>query len=465
MRSVQGAVGAVAAGSLGFPSVVRALAARERPNILYIIAHDLGADLGCLGHPTVETPQLDQFAAEGVKFTSYFCVATACSPSRGAIMTGRYSHANGLIGLANRGWSLPETERTTVDHLNDAGYHTVNFGGQHERKATSSYRYKHAGPPGRRKSDLLADDVCEFLKRHDPKIGPFYLNVYSQDVHAPWDRPEFLGKYSPDDIRPPAFLPSFPFVRKALSAFYGSVSFMDAQVGRILDTLRQTGLAENTLVIFTTDHGISFPRAKSGIYDPGLTTALLMRWPGRFKPGTVCNHLLSNVDLLPTQLDLLGLPIPKEIQGRSFAPALLGGSYTPNEHVFAERNFHDDYDPMRAVRTSRYKLIRNYSERPRHKLPSEATEDDTFATLRTSDKPRPFEELYDLQKDPNEFTSVADDPAYASALQDLRQRLDKWMSDTGDYVRGAVEPIHSPARDTNFLTPPPRPAGKTKKGA
>jgi arylsulfatase A-like enzyme len=377
-------------------------------------------------------------------------------------MTGRYAHTNGVIGLANRGWSLPESERTTVDYLNDAGYLTINIGGQHERKTMESYRYKQVGPH-RRKSDLVSEDVCEFLRKYDAKEGPFYLNVYSQDVHAPWDRPEFQGKYDPDAILPSAFLPNTAFFRKSLSVFYGSISFMDAAVGKIFETLRETGLEKSTLVIFTTDHGISFPRAKSTLYDPGLGTALLMRWPGRIQPGTVCDHLLGNIDLLPTQIEMAGGSVSKEVQGKSFAPALLGGAYTPHDQIFMERNFHDDFDPKRCVRTRTHKLIRYYSEHPRFKLPNEATEEDTSATMRDSGKPRPFEELFDLTKDPNEFNDLSSDPGCAIVLQDLRQRLDGWMAETNDYMRAAREFVHSPVRDAQFLAPPSRPVPPKKK--
>jgi arylsulfatase A-like enzyme len=171
--------------------------------------------------------------------------------------------------------------------------------------------------------------------------------------------------------------------------------------------------------------------------------------------------MVANIDLVPTELELLGLPIPKEVQGRSFAPALVGGDYKPHEVIFAERNFHDSFDPMRCVRTTRYKLIRNYSERSRFKFPEEAAEDDTIPMLKQSGKPRPFEELYDLQKDPNEFHNVVDDPGYASVLKDLRGRLDQWMEDTHDFMRGAQAFVHHPVTDAKFeaeVKPAKRPA-------
>ena len=365
-------------------------------------------------------------------------------------MTGRYAHTTGLIGLANysgRWWHLPDSERTIVDYVTEAGYYTANFGGDHER-GPNGYHYQQRGIPSRRKADQMADDVCAFLKSYDPKNGPFYVNAYSQDPHAPWNRPEFLGRYDPDKIRVPAFLPNIAAVRKELAAFYGAMSFTDEALGRIFDTLRQTGLHRNTLVIFTTDHGIGFPRAKPTLYDPGLTTAVILRWPGHIRPGTVVTHLLSNVDLLPTELELLGLPVPKPVQGRSFAGVLVGDRYVPRKEIFAERNYHDDYDPMRCVRTTRYKLIRNYAQMNDFKHPAEATEKDTLGELfrHPSDRPRPYEELYDLQKDPNEFHNLAADPACAPVLHDLRQRLERWMNETGDFLRGAGDFDYFPAK-------------------
>jgi arylsulfatase A-like enzyme len=379
-------------------------------------------------------------------------------------MTGRYSHCNGLLGLANAGWSLPLSERTIVDYLADAGYYTVNVAGQHERRDTASYKYREVlGKPGHRTCHHAADEICGFLKRYDPKQGPFYLNAYSQDVHAPWDREEFVGKYDPDQVKPPPFLPNIPVIRKQLALFYGSISVMDEAMGHVFDTLRETGLEKNTLVIFTTDHGISFPRAKGTLYDPGLTTFVILRWPGHIRPGTVVRSMVGNIDLLPTELELLGLPIPSAVQGCSFAPALVGGTYQPREEIFAERNFHDSFDPVRCVRTTRYKLIRNYSERSRSKLPTEADEEDTMVTLRMSAKPRSYEELYDLEKDPLEFHNVAEDPAYADVLKDLRGRLDGWMDQTHDFLRGGQTFVHHPVTDAKFegpAVPPKSPANR-----
>lgn len=431
----------------------------ERPNILHFIVHDLGTALACYGMPGVRTPHLDGLAAEGVRFTHYYTGSTPCSPARGCIMTGRYAHTNGLIGLANRGWSLPATEKTAVDYFNEAGYWTANVGGQHERRGPNPYAYKQILQT-QPTADRVADNVCKFLREYDPAKGPFYLNAYSQDVHAPWDRPEFQGRYNPEELAPPPYIANTAFFRQSLAQFYGSVSFMDEQFGRVLDCLRETGLDKTTLVSFTTDHGVSFPRCKSTLYDVGLSTALILRWPAHLPAGTTCDLLLCNIDLLPSYLELAGIAPSPDIQGRSFIPALMGRDYKPYEAIFAERNFHDDYDPIRSVRTDRYKYIRNFSLRARPKLPSEVTEEDNGLAVWNSGQPRAMEELYDLQQDPYEFSNVVDKPEYAETLAELRRRLDDWMRDTTDYMRGAKQCVNWPSDDKRLL---PLPAGAAPK--
>ncbi|MCL5269938.1 MAG: sulfatase, partial [bacterium] len=400
------ALGVTAAGEPGKAAAEKTVAPRprparapgkkpQRPNIIHIIVHDLGNSLACLGYPDVQTPNLDALAAEGVRFTNHFCNSTACSPARGCLMTGRYAHANGLISLAHMGIVLPESEQTIVDVMNGAGYETYNFGTQHER-ARQKNRYKHLDKVECMYVEDMANNMIDFLKHHKPSDGPFYANGGTFDVHQPWntrlklgpkpgthapidlgpERRAFQARYKADELTIPPFLPDMPHFRQELRQFYGIISHMDAQIGRILDTLKETGLDQDTLVYFTTDHGIGFPRAKGTLYDPGLTTAMIMRWPGRFKAGLECPHPTSHVDLLPTLMELLDLPIPERVQGRSYAPSLLGRAYSPAECLFMERNFHGDFDPMRAVRTGRHKLIRNFSERPRFRYPWEMKEGD-----------------------------------------------------------------------------------------
>jgi len=411
-------------------------------NIIYIIPHDLGQELHCYGRRSILSPNLDRLAAEGVLFENYFCASPPCSPSRGCIMTGRYAHSNGLIGLVNRGWALPDNEPTIVNYLGEAGYSTHLFGGQHERADVHKYGYDELWLESAR-ADKVCDAVIDFLQSRDPDAGPFYLNAMFFEVHLPFDKPQYTFA-DPAAVDVPGYLPDNPDVRLELARFHGAVRFMDEHVGRLLRALDASPLRENTLVVFTTDHGAAFPRAKSTLYDPGIGTALIMRLPPSLQAaqGRRVRELLSNVDLTPTLLELAGVPVPARVQGRSFAPLLTGGAYEPRAAVFCEKNFHDSYDPMRCVRTERYKYIRNFSDQPVIPLPTDIAKSIASRHLGPeSDLPHPPEELYDLANDPWELTNLAQEPAARPLKEELCALLDGWMKATADPVENGMPPL------------------------
>lgn len=427
---------------------------KSRPNIIHIVTHDIGTDLGCYGHPDVKTPNLDRLAAEGVRFTNCFCASTACSPSRGTTMTGRYAHSNGLMGLAHLGWSLPEGEKTITDYLNDVGYVTVHAGFQHERhdRSRNSYQVLLGEDWTKRFEDsyidVAVDRVVEYLEGHSG--GPFYVNLGSFECHQPWGkRSEYdaFNTYDPESTVVPPHVNDAGGIRRTLCSYYATISFMDAQVGRLLSALRILDLEDNTVVLFTTDHGCSFPRAKGTLYDAGVRICLILRWPGTIPSGATLSELIHTVDVLPTLLAMIGERKPPIVQGRSFWPLLQGKAFEPYEQVFMERNGHDFLDFVRAVRTMRYKYIRNYTQRNREMMPSDDPDECNWHRLRDSGIPRPYEELYDLDEDPNEFRNVADAPKYDEVLADMRQRLERWMDETDDPLRGARSFIHNPKDD------------------
>jgi len=406
----------------------------DRPNVLMVICHDLGQHLGCYGVPGVPSLSLDWMAERGVRFANYFGGSTPCSPSRGCIMTGRYAHTNGLIGLAHRGFSLNDDERTLAHDLADAGYGTYLFGFQHEALWNTPERlgYRHVWRETT-VADRVAAEVGRFLRSDDAGRGPFFAVAGFHEVHLTFQNPRYVPD-RPEDVFVPPWLDDTIHNRRELARFNGPIRFMDQAVGQIMNTLDHSGLAENTLFIFTTDHGMAFPRAKSTLYDPGIGTALLMNWPGRIAPESVREDLLSNIDFAPTVLQACGAPVPERMEGRSFLPLLTGeGAYEPRSEVFSEKNFHDHYDPMRAIRTGRYKYIRSYEPRPRLLLPSdiEVSEPGRYLPVSAAE-PRPMEEFYDLESDPAELTNLADDPAIEAAKRDLAARLDGWMAATAD---------------------------------
>ena len=412
----------------------------QRPNILLIITHDLGTHLGCYGGASVQTPALDALASEGVRFENHFCTAPYCSPSRGAIFTGRYPHSNGLMGLVNLGWDLPEPSATLAQMLAGSGYATFLFGLQHEVRDAERLRsyFHHVSDRSTGVScDTVAPQVVDFLETRDKAHGrPFYARVGFSEVHRPYER------YDPDDpdsVTVPPYLEHTPGARQDIAMFQGSVRRMDGAVGRILDALDRSGLRENTMVIFTTDHGIAFPRAKATLYDPGLRTSLIIHRPDGIAQGRTMREMVSNIDLLPSLLDAAGVPAPDHIQGRSFWELLNGNPYTPNEQIFAEKNTTPD-DVKRCIRTTRHKYIRNYDEGPMLQLPT-----DIEASLTRRDmgddhlSPRPPVELYDLEADPLEMNNLAGQAEMQKIEQDLAGRLTRVLDETDDPIlQGAI---------------------------
>ncbi len=235
----------------------------------------------------------------------------------------------------------------------------------------------------------------------------------------------------------PPFLPDNDLTRRQMAMFHGAIRFMDHHVGRLLGALDASGLRDNTIVIFTTDHGMAFPRAKSTLYDPGIGTACIVRMP---EPtglrGKTHEHLISSVDLRPTLCELGRARTGEEVDGRSFAALLAGGGeYRPRSDLFSEKNYHNHFDPCRCVRTDRYKYIRNFRDQIYGLMPSDI--EMAFPARwrrRDLDAPRPPEELYDLAADPWEARSLIDDDAHAAARDELRRKLQEWMEQTHDPI-------------------------------
>ncbi len=403
-----------------------------RPNIVQIICHDLGRYVGCLGAP-IDTPNIDALADEGVLFASYHCTAAQCSPSRGSIMTGRYPHNNGLVGLAHLGWQIGANEVTLPMYLNRAGYHTRLIGHQHENSEPAMLGYQTIESP-KNDARTVAAALHEFLHGEARGGQPFYVNCGIGEPHRPYER-EGYDRDDPDTLEVLPYLPDRPGIREDLAGLHGLIWRLDEAVGAMRESLEASGLADNTLFIFTTDHGIAMPRAKGTCYDPGTGTVLILRWPEQFAGGRVRSELLTNCDFLPTLLDLAGVDVPPQVDGRSFL-ALADGDerYEPREEIFCEMNWHDQYNPMRAVRTNRYKYIRNFGRRPLVYMPAdiyvapagEAMKEDFYSAV------RPTEELYDLDSDPLEMNNLIADPDYDDAAWTLRTRVQNWMVETND---------------------------------
>ena len=411
----------------------------NNPNIVLINCHDLGQRLGCYDKG-IETPNLDRMADEGVKFDNYFCTAAQCSPSRGSIMTGKYPHKHGLIGLAHKrfGWELDESEVTIPMFLRKEGYKTHLFGLQHESTDPESLGYQEIHGTGRaeQRAKPVANRFIEFLKSETQSGNqtPFFASVGFGEPHRPFG----LADYDNDDsskVKVPPYLPDKPGIRDDIAGLNGKIYAVDKEVGRIREVLKDTALYENTLLIFTTDHGIAMPRAKGTCYDPGIETALLIHKPGEFEGGKSYGELLSNVDLLPFLLEYGEEEIPTDIDGRSFLPLLEEDStYYSRDYLYMEMTWHDQYNPMRGIRTNNYKYIKNFGERPLVYMPGDVykgkagqeMKEEYYATT------RPKEELYNLSKDPLEKNNIANLREDTDILKTFREQLKNWMAETGD---------------------------------
>ena len=430
----------------------------RRPNIIFMISHDTGRQLGCYGRD-VDTPALDALALEGIRFDQAFCCAPQCSPSRSGIATGVYPHRNGMMGLAHIGWSMPVELPKLPERMAGAGYRTVLVGVQHEGiEDDRRHGYQRIVKPEKGRDSApevgaLAARTLEELAQGGGD-APFYLAVGFWETHRPFDarRP---GMDEGDRSVPP-YLPNHPDICREMGHFAHSARILDDGVRVIVDAVDRLGMAADTLLVYTTDHGIAFPRAKGTLFDPGLETALIMRWKGTLEAGKQISDLVCNVDLFPTLCELAGADcdgqeaaqsgapraaqgtaadLPGEgLDGRSFAGALLGRGEFARDHLFAELTWHDAYSPVRGIRTRDHKYIRHFARGPSVYIPldihtglaGQAVREGYYASECVS------EELYDLRSDPHELVNVAGRPDCAPLQAELRARLERWMAQTQD---------------------------------
>lgn len=405
------------------------------PNLMLITSHDLGWHLGCYGINSVQSKHIDALAADGVRFSKSYCTAPQCSPSRASIYTGRYPHANGVMGLCHGlfGWDLNPDEKHLAQRLKDEGYTTGLIHTQHETRRPEQMGFDHlmlnCG------EEVCVDRTVDFLNARQQSSQPFYLQIGFQRPHRKNFTESGFRSSAGDGshVKVPPYLIDEPTACEDVSAFENDIHALDKDLGRIFSSLKETGLEENTLIVFAADHGAPFPRAKCTLYDPGLEAACIMRWPaGGLVGGRDMDALISNVDYLSSLLDLLGLPIPENVQGRSFAPWLRGENYTPRDHIFGEMTYHDYYDPRRCIRTCDHKLIINFSAAPFLMNPTQQWRPRSMAKHPDWPAFHPLYELYDLHADPLEQVNLADHAEHEGNCRQLLSRIYTWMKSTDD---------------------------------
>ena len=425
-----------------------------RPNILFIIADDWSyPHAGIYGDNVVKTPNFDRIASEGALFTNAYCASPSCTPSRASLLTGRAVHqleeGGNLYGpLAQKFVSYPTL-------LEEAGYAVGST-----RKGWGPGTYQAGGykenPAGKQYKSF------EDFYAQAPQDKPFCFWFGSNDPHRPYDKDTGLQSgMKPEDVIVPPHFPDTPEVRKDILDYYFEVQRMDRDAGEIIKRLEADSKLDNTLIIWTSDNGMPFPRSKANLYNFGTHMPLAVRWPRRIKAGQRIHDLVVLTDVAPTMIEAAGLKTIPAMTGRSWMNLLAGKKEVGRAQVFLERERHANVRrgdlgyPVRAIRTKDFLYIRNLrpdrwpagdpemyfsvgdygdiDDSPTKQFLIKRYNDPVIANYAkiALDK-RPAEELYDLQKDPGELKNIADDKKYANAKKKLRAALDRWMETTED---------------------------------
>ena len=422
---------------------------KKRPNILMITCHDLGQHLGCYGIREVASPNIDRLAARGVRFANMFSTSAVCSPGRGALHTGRYPQSNGLMGLTHSPWwwKFNEGEKHTAAILQQAEYETYLCGLQHVFGSGEAQKYGYQNVlTSKTEAENTVKLAAKFLRQRHKTNKPFFLKVGFFEVH----RKAGSFKHRKYDPNKPVFIPKFladtPMMREDLARYQEDIRYFDSCVGQILEALETGPCANNTIVVFTADHGIPYPGAKWSIRDAGIEVPLVMYLAGScLSGGKVYQELISHVDVLPTLLDLLDIPKPSNLQGVSFAAFLKGQTKEiPRQEIYAQFTpamFRDN--ESRCIRTWRYKLVRYFQAGRCMKFPIDV-DPVSFSkhTERAANtgKHRPFVQLFDIANDPDELHDVGGEKEYVAIVKELSGKLYAWMEAVDDpMLKGAVQ--------------------------
>lgn len=427
-------------------------------NILLLHTHDTGRFIQPYGF-AVQTPNLMALAEEGVIFRSCFSAAPTCSPSRSAMLTGMNPHSAGMIGLAHRGFALKDPHQHLAKTLREHGYETTLCGTQHEIAASKvkELGYEHVlhtdipivGPApltpkqAYERRATIDSTNASLAARHlrQTRNRPFFLSFGLNATH--FELPEPDSETEANYMQPPPTLPDNALTRRDMAGFYRMARQADHCFGIVLEALQQSKHRDDTLVIYTTDHGIAFPWMKCTLYDTGIGVALILRFPAGKYGGTALDALVSHLDLFPTICEIAGLPKPEWLEGHSLIPLLEGQADSVREEVFAEVTYHAAYEPMRAIRTGRYKYIRYYGEFDKVVKPNidaSPSKDFLMANGLLERAHAPAEMLFDLYFDPAERDNLAGKAEYEGIRADLATRMERWMEGTDDpLLKGKVE--------------------------
>lgn len=410
----------------------------SQPNFIVFIADDAAwDDNGPYGNNSIKTPNINKLAEEALIFDNAFLTTSSCSPSRCSILTGRYPHSTGAPELH---MPLPAEQVLFAGKLQEAGYYTAVAGKYHigpERKEFDSIY--GGGPSG-----------CEnWVKaiQERPKDQPFFLWLAAIDPHRAYFPNTIPEPHDPEHVIVPPYLPDNDSTRKDLALYYDEISRLDSYLGKVMEELKKQGEDENTMVIYMTDNGRPFPRCKTRLYDSGIKTPFIVRWPAAVNKGRT-DELVSVIDIAPTFCELAGAEISETFQGVSFVPVLTDPNAQTREYVTSEHNWHDYQAHERAVRNKNFLYIRNAFPEFNASPPADAVRSITYQEMikmhqagELNDNqqdcfmaPRPAEELYDVVNDPYQLVNLAGNADYSEKLNEMSNLLDQWIVEFDDKV-------------------------------
>ncbi len=410
----------------------------KQPNFIVFIADDAAwNDCGPYGNLNIKTPNINQLGEEGLVFDNAFLTTSSCSPSRCSILTGRYPHSTGAPELH---MPLPHDQLLFAGELQKAGYYTAIAGKYHIGDPRIEFDSIYSGGPS----------GCENWMRalqNRKKDKPFFLWLAAIDPHRNYQPNTIAEPHRWEDVTVPPFLPDNDSTRKDLALYYDEISRMDDYIGQVMNELKNQGIDDNTLVIYMTDNGRPFPRCKTRLYDSGIKTPFIVRWPLKLEKGRT-EALISSIDIAPTFCELAGAVIPESFQGISFVPILNNYQTKTRDYIAAEHNWHDYQAFERAVRNHQYLYIRNWFPEFNASPPADAVRSITYQemiNLHRNDAlhenqldcfvvPRAVEELYDVVNDPYQLNNLVMDEKYSKELSDMRKLQELWQTEFNDTV-------------------------------
>lgn len=461
--------------------------AAEKPNILLIVSEDNGPELSCYGDPNVQTPVLDKLASEGVRFHNAYVPYSVCSPSRAVFLTGLHPHQNGHLGLATHQFKLYRQTPSIFSELQNNGYFTGLIGKLHvnpEKNFTPFLDYRAIKSANFGKEQRSIHKYAKAARTFFDKAGdkPFCLSINYPDAHFPLHPqdhgiPERL--LGPDDVK---MLPwigvDSPRLREQMANYYNCMVRLDRGIGLLLEELKAAGKADNTLIIYIGDHGAQFSRGKTSVYEAGTRIPMILHWAGKTDTGVVRQELVDTTDILPTFLKAAGVDLPKgwnylgadlmSLSKKDAKPDWRDGVYTMTTGASANIQI-----VQFAYRDARYKLIytpngqkTNYSavaymNHLNHHFIGGCTKQEIATASPAVRKAyqiyeNPVEwELYDLKKDPYEWTNLANNPEYADALKTMKGKMKEYKQQSNDPLLDA--------KNLNFLIKELQDTHKNKK--